>query len=686
MENNPNNDKKRYQRRKSVLRRFYEADPGKPTAEELEWSTPILNSLKETEKRYEELEPIAAGGEKRIVRALDKRLKRCVAMAHPIKTETPDNLEQFLREAQLTANLMHPNIVPIYNMGIDESGTPFFSMELVPGDSLQDIIQNLKDGDASYKTQYPLETLLGIFNKVCDAVAYAHSCNVLHLDIKPDNIRVGQFGEVFLCDWGLAHVGIHETATQQNEPNGLDGEVLNDMTLSGTMKGTPGFMAPEQVTGEAKTPRTDIYALGAILYSILTHELPVEGGQTNEVLKNTREGRVIHPRTRRPGRPAPTSLTAVAMKALATSPEKRYVGVKELQQDINRYLTGYPTEAEHAGIYTRMILLTQRHRKLSFWLIIFMALLFVIVSIDLSIIRREKKTSDENFSLYREEQERSVRVSEELATLSYHAQEVRSYISANSMIPVTQRLLARDDVDPETRRSTLKEKARMHFMLQQFNAAQEALEQVDNLDTRVNALLELCRKYAIIKPNDSGLLSGHDLAQLLTNTSAINRDMSLFLYYHYTRQFPRVVPEDHAKVVAVMLSRLNELSDEEIPQLKLSKQTKGYHLDLSHTPYSAYLVTIPLVYRQNLLQHLNLYSLDISHTPISLTRELKNLKTRELRMVGVSLKPVSNLPWTLQGIGLERLIVGKGDYPESVLEKIRFKGIEVVEEAGNVEY
>lgn len=109
----------------------------------------------------------------------------------------------------MTANLTHPNIVPVYNVGIDSEGTPFFSMELIPGDSLRDIIHELKKGNASYKTQYPLETLLGIFSKVCDALSYAHSREVLHLDIKPDNIRVGQFGEVFLCDWGLARV-IHE--------------------------------------------------------------------------------------------------------------------------------------------------------------------------------------------------------------------------------------------------------------------------------------------------------------------------------------------------------------------------------------------------------------------------------------------------------------------------------------------
>ncbi|MDF7822717.1 serine/threonine-protein kinase [Pontiellaceae bacterium B12227] len=680
MENGPINDKERYQRRKKKLREFYAADPDKPTPEELEWSTPILNSLKETAKRYEELEPIAAGGEKRILRALDKRLKRCVAMAHPIKTDTPDDFEQFLREAQLTANLIHPNIVPIYNMGIGKSDTPFFTMELVPGDSLKDIILNLKNGDASYKTQYPLETLLGIFNKVCDAVAYAHSCKVLHLDIKPDNIRVGQFGEVLLCDWGLAHVGLDNNSDGKPETSGLDGEVLNDMTLSGTMKGTPGFMAPEQISGDNKTPKTDIYALGAILYSILTYELPVEGKHTKELLKNTQHGKVIHPRIRRPSRPAPSSLTAVAMKALATSPENRYAGVRELQQDINRYQMGYPTEAEHAGIYTRMILLTQRHRKLSFWLITFMALLAIVMSINLSIIHSEKQTSETNFSLYKEQHEKAARINNELATLSYHAQDVRSYVSAKEMIPVTQQLLDRDDIDYETRLSILAEKARMHFMLQQFNAATSTMEQMPNLGKTETARLKLSRQYAEIKPNDGALLPAEDFARLLSNDAAVNRDLSIFLFFHYTRRAPRIIPEEHINVVAVMLSRLNELDLETIPDLKLTRRPEGYHLNLSHTPYSAYLVTVPLVNRQNILRQLELYSLDISHTPISLTRELRQLKLKELRMVGVSMEPLSMLPWRLQGLGLERLIIGKGEYPDSVIQKIRSKGIEVVEE------
>ena len=180
----------------------------------------------------------------------------------------------------------------------------------------------------------------------------------------------------------------------QTGNSGLDGEVLNDMTLSGTMKGTPGFMAPEQIAGGKKLPQTDIYALGAILYMILTQELPVAGENTHEVVDNTRNGKVIHPLIRRPGRPAPASLAAVAMKALARNPEDRYSSVQKLQSDINLFLTGHPTEAEHAGILTRMILLAQRHRKLTFWLMAFFTLLTIIMSINLTIIRqsdREKK-------------------------------------------------------------------------------------------------------------------------------------------------------------------------------------------------------------------------------------------------------------------------------------------------------
>ena len=365
-----------------------------PLSEEEEMSlNPILNALNHTKARYDAPTLIAEGGEKRVYKVYDQHLNRFVAMAQSAKAQTPNEQEQFLREGQLTANLNHPNIVPIHNMGLDSGGVPFFSMELVPGDSLKDIIKKLKADDLPYKTQYTQEVLLGIFNKVCDAVAYAHSRGVLHLDIKPDNIRVGQFGEVLLCDWGLARV-IDHGHLGEAEPGQLDANMLNDMTLTGTMKGTPGFMAPEQVNNQKKTGQTDIYALGSLLYFILTHELPVGGESACEVVENTRKGNIIHPRKYRPKRSVPTGLAAVVMKALALDPVDRYENVQALQSEIVLFLSDFPTEAEQASRLTRAGLLAQRHRKLTFWSLAFATLLIVVMSINLTLIRREKQATE----------------------------------------------------------------------------------------------------------------------------------------------------------------------------------------------------------------------------------------------------------------------------------------------------
>lgn len=313
MEEETNKDlEKTFHERNETLRGFYHADTEVMSDEEMASLTPILNALKDRVARYQEIRKIAEGGEKKITLVHDHRLDRHVAMARAAHAKTPQDQEQFLREARLTANLAHPNIMPVYNMGVDPEGVPFFSMELIPGDSLKTIIKKLRDGDEVYKRDFPLETLLNIFIKICDAIAFAHSRNVLHLDIKPDNIRVGEFGEVFVCDWGLARVMNAPEEISGEESDMLDADVLNDMTLSGTMKGTPGFMAPEQTQAYAeKTPETDIYALGAVLYMLLTHELPVRGNSANEVVQNTREGKIIPPRRRKPDRHIPVSLVAV---------------------------------------------------------------------------------------------------------------------------------------------------------------------------------------------------------------------------------------------------------------------------------------------------------------------------------------------------------------------------------------
>ena len=674
---------------------LYEAHDVPLTEEEEESLHPILNKLTGSDLRYGEPALLAEGGEKRIYQIYDRHLNRFVAMAKPPNAAAKIDQEQFLREGQLTANLIHPNIVPIYNVGVDSEGLPFFSMELVEGDSLKEILQK-REESPDYKSRYSQETLLGIFNKVCDAVAYAHSRGVLHLDLKPDNIRVGLFGEVLVCDWGLARVEGHIEGGELDDGE-LDGDILNDITLSGIMKGTPGYMAPEQITGDEKTPQTDIYALGAILYMIMTHELPVEGENTNEVVRNTRKGNVLHPSRHRKN--VPSGLAAVAMKAVASQPRNRYSSILDLQGDVNRFLTGYPTEAEHAGLLSRLALFSQRHRKISLWVIVFLALLTVVISVNLSIIHREKTTAEENLALYKEGQNEILRVNEKLTSLSVRAKNIPSYIYARHSISVLELLLEQKDLDSETRCWMLYHNARMQMVLQRFNGAVQDFERLNDFNnfyltekTPRSAVhwRELCRKYAELKPDDEDLLSDADLALLMSDMgdSGSSKTLSVFLYYHVAAMHNELLfdpdPEEYIKVVGVILDRLNDVDEQKIISSKLSQRSSGWHLDLSNTPYFTFMLVFPFANPQNVLTPLNLDSLDISHSLISLSRELRGLRFKELRMVGVSLSPKAGLAgFLLKNEELERVVVERGEYPKRVISELRKGGVEVIEEEMN---
>jgi len=660
-------------KQKELLYGLYRACAAPLSEQESKSLTPILNALQNPETRYGSPTLLAEGGEKQIYRVYDQHLNRFVAMAKALRGDVPDDQEQFLREGQLTANLSHPNIVPVHNMGIDSDGKPFFSMELLPGDSLHDMISKSGEGGISSGAKASLAALLDIFLKVCDAVAYAHSREVLHLDIKPDNIRVGQFGEVFLCDWGLSRVG-NPAIPGEPEPGQLDGDLLNDITLTGTLKGTPGFMAPEQVTNQKKTVQTDIYALGAILYLILTHRLPVDGKTASEMAENTRKGSIIHPKKGR----IPKGLVAVAMKALSLDPENRYKSVQALQSDVKRFLGGHPTEAENAGFFIRMVLLTQRHRELTFWMLAFLALLAVVMGIALSTIRKEKQSAELNLALYKAEQGNAQKMDRKLTLLSSYSRKISGYVSAISMISILNEMISKN-ADSEITQRLLLKKAWLHVVLEQFSEACQTFGKIHNLDGESRKIYALCQEYARLKPDDQALLSGGDLARLLTRRETIQQDLAFFIYYHHFRTEPEMDPEEYIKVVGAILARLNEMDEDIIPRLKLSRRPEGYHLDMSRTPYSNYVMVVPMVYRQNVFAPLHLYSLDISHSPVSLVRELTHMKVKELRMVGTSIFPVEGLVWSMKALGVERLILGKGEYPEKILQNLRNSGIEVVE-------
>lgn len=329
-------------------------------------SMPIYSRLKNLKDFYTIEELIGEGGMKRVYRVHDKRSNRPVAFAR-LKEEAPRELyEAFLREGQLTANLEHPNIISVHEMGVTDKGVPFFTMELKVGHNLQQILTGLKEKDPECVGVYGLEGLLEIFLKICDAVAYAHSRRILHLDLKPENIQIGRFGEVIVCDWGL---GKYVDAKEGEDLDDLllNPDLLNHLTMHGECKGTPGYIPPEHLKeGGRRSFQSDIYALGAILYGLLTLEKPMEGTLV-EVLKKTLAGEMIWPRDRSPERSIPIGLDAVVRKAMAPLPQQRYGSVELLRQEVRKYISGHATQAEKAGLYQEVKLFYRRNRSSCWW-------------------------------------------------------------------------------------------------------------------------------------------------------------------------------------------------------------------------------------------------------------------------------------------------------------------------------
>ncbi|EDM28823.1 hypothetical protein LNTAR_09639 [Lentisphaera araneosa HTCC2155] len=269
-----------------------------------------LPKKEEQEARYTYIKHIASGGQKNISSAFDTKLHRTVALAE-LKSDLPDQeTESFIEEIFLTASFQHPNIIKILDFGIRKEDTLFFTMELMLNSNLRNHIK---------KNETPATQNLEIFLKICDAIAYAHSKGVIHLDLKPDNIQIGAFGEVLISDWGLS-------------------KKLGSGLKNSKSQGTPGFMAPEQTASGAElSSATDIYSLGAIL-SFLFSKVP-----ENEI---------------------PQGIHAVIKKAMAQDPEERYQKVEDLKHEISNFIAGYSTNAQQAGFIKELQLLIRRNSQL----------------------------------------------------------------------------------------------------------------------------------------------------------------------------------------------------------------------------------------------------------------------------------------------------------------------------------
>jgi len=280
--------------------------------------------------RYELVDRLGRGGTGSVFRVRDRELDREVALK-VMTLPGGDELSERLRaEARVLARLEHPGIVPVHDVGSLPDGRVFYVMKLVRGARL----------DQHARRHPEPRALLRVFERLCEAVAFAHDRGLLHRDLKPENVMVGDFGEALVMDWGVG------------------------------MLGTPGYMSPEQAKGEREKvdEKSDVYGLGAILYFLLTGHAPGSGPAGSKAETETRPSagepaRVVPPRQLEPDVPRP--LEAICLKALAEQQQDRYAGARELAADVTRFLEGQAVTAYRESPFERAARVVQRNPTLA---------------------------------------------------------------------------------------------------------------------------------------------------------------------------------------------------------------------------------------------------------------------------------------------------------------------------------
>ncbi len=326
----------------------------------IEWSTikHILSmKIEKNDAHYTSMVPLGDGSFGEVHSALDSLLGREVAIKSLNKNFNVDDevLERFLKEARGTAQLEHPNIMPVHELGMSDELGIYFTMKKVQGETLKEILDQLTTHPAFFKKKYPLNVLLEIFLAVCNGVAFAHSKGMIHRDLKPANIMVGKYGEVLVLDWGLVkelNAIVDSSSKVQLQMNGLE---EGFKTFEGTVAGTPNYMAPEQAEGRIKNInfQSDVYSLGAILYHLLTYVPPFEKVKLRLLLENVKTGRFLAPRNRCPSLKIPRELEAICLKAMALHQVSRYRSVDDFAQDIRAYIGSFKVSAYKAPRWVR---------------------------------------------------------------------------------------------------------------------------------------------------------------------------------------------------------------------------------------------------------------------------------------------------------------------------------------------
>ncbi len=305
--------------------------------------------------RYELRELVARGGMGVVYAAEDGKLDRRVALkVLDLTNSAPELTQRLIREARILAQLEHPGIVPVHDVGQLPDGRVFYTMKFVEGSRLDRFVAQLDS----------LPERLRLFLRICDAVAFAHARGVLHRDLKPANVMVGSFGEVLVMDWGLAKV--LQESSRENETVLISPKKENSekeetqstvVTGHGTVMGTPGYMSPEQARGETEEidERSDVFSLGALL-KFVSSDSPL---QENAAL--------------------PRPLKAICSKAMAELAKDRYRGVSDLAADVSRFLDGLPVSAYSESAFERLERFYKRHQVAILLITAYLVMRFLVL-------------------------------------------------------------------------------------------------------------------------------------------------------------------------------------------------------------------------------------------------------------------------------------------------------------------
>ena len=338
-------------------------------------------------ERYQIEGEIARGGMGVVHAARDGELRRTVALKVMLEeTSTADSrtsdslLGRFLEEAQVTSQLEHPGIVPVYQIGVDPEERLFFTMKLVRGQTLRAVFQQANDpGQTHWSRTRALSTLV----RVCEAMAYAHAKGVIHRDLKPANVMVGQYGETYVMDWGLARLvhakdqhdlrirpaESHDQLLTERGDRLTDRDVSPLLTMDGDVMGTPAYMSPEQALGrlDEMGPASDVYAVGAMLYQLLTGRAPYSDPGVLRSLRAVLEAVRAGPPTplHRLADEVPEELQAICEKAMARDPVRRYASMEALGDDLRAYLEQRVVSAYATGPLAELKKWMLRNRALT---------------------------------------------------------------------------------------------------------------------------------------------------------------------------------------------------------------------------------------------------------------------------------------------------------------------------------